>query len=185
MKLENLKDFEWYNEPENVFFKGEDMHVLAMPQTDFWQNTRHGVSVDNGHFFYKTTRTDFTLVLRFRFENADKFSQCGLMIRYDKANWFKVSLMSEDSSKPEIGHCLTAGGNSDWANLPLHNAVYQMWYKLVRRGSDFVAYYSLDGENFLRLRQFVLMGENLKTGAYIASPQQNNFEVVLEEIVFC
>lgn len=184
MKLENLKDFEWYNEPENVIFKGEDMRIFAMPQTDFWQNAGHQIFLDNGHFFFKNTLEDFTLEICFRFENTDKFSQCGLMARVDSKNWFKISIINENGAQPEIGHCLTVGGNSDWAHLPLSRQVFQIFYKLVRCGSDYVASYSLDGNRFSSVRQFVLTGSPLKAGAYVASPQKNDFDATLSEIVF-
>ena len=184
MKLENLKDFEWYNEPENVFFRGEEMRVIAAPQTDFWQNSAHDVHIDNGHFFYKKSDQNFTLDVCWNFENADKFSQCGLMLRLDDLNWFKVSLMYNESSAVEVGSCLTVCGNSDWANVSLEGAVHQMWYRLVRKGLDYVAFYSIDGEHFIKLRQFVLKASEIKAGAYLAAPQRADFEAVLNDVNF-
>ena len=38
MILETIKNFDWYNEPQNVRFIEEGLLIEAMPQTDFWQN---------------------------------------------------------------------------------------------------------------------------------------------------
>ena len=40
MLLDALKDFEWLNEPEEVYFGESGMKVKAMPDTDFWVNAR-------------------------------------------------------------------------------------------------------------------------------------------------
>ena len=52
MLLEQLRDFEWLNEPEDVSFSEEGMSVTAKKESDFWQNTRKNVHADNGHFFF-------------------------------------------------------------------------------------------------------------------------------------
>jgi len=186
MKLESLMDFEWYNEPENVIFTTQEMKIVAKSETDFWQALHHKIKKDNAHFFFKKISGDFDLVVKWRFEDASRFNQCGLMVRLDERNWFKTSLMAKDASKPEIGTCLTIGGYSDWAGSVLDEMPQKIYYKLQRRGDDFVAFYSLDGEKYVRLRQFYLRGieDEIKAGAYIAAPQKRPFEAVLDEIDF-
>lgn len=184
MKLESLIDFEWYNEPDNVVFAGQEMKIVAKPQTDFWQAVHHKLSKDNAHFFYKTVSDDFELVVKWRCDNNADFNQCGVMVRSDQRNWFKFSFMSKDASKPEIGTCLTIQGHSDWAGTTLLRAPQEIFYKLTRKQDDFVASYSLDGEHYIRLRQFYLphIEPEIKAGAYIAAPQNKPFEAVLDEI---
>lgn len=186
MILENLKDFEWYNEPENVVFSGQEMKISAGAPTDFWQSLQHGFAKDDGHFFFKRIAGDFCSVVKWSFEKADNFNQCGIMIRIDERNWFKSSVMYQDSARPEIGSCVTNCGFSDWAGVPLPQGVEEIFYKVVRRGDDFAAFYSLDGENFIRLRQFYLINilPEIKTGAYICAPQDIDFHAVLENVDF-
>ncbi len=184
MKLENLIDFEWYNEPENVIFSDQEMKIVAKSLTDFWQSLHHQIKKDNGHFFYKKISGNFSLLIKWRFENATPFKQCGIMARVDERNWFKASILAKDENSPEIGTCLTLSGHSDWAGTQLQNMPDKIFYKLERRGDDFVCSYSLDGQKYIKLRQFYLRGvENeIKIGAYLASPQNEPFDAVLDEI---
>lgn len=184
MILENIKDFEWYNEPKNVNFGGHEMTVAAWECTDFWQSKQHGFSKDDGHFFFIPKAGDFTCIIKWHFDTAEHFNQCGMMLRSDAENWFKASIMCESKINQELGSCLTIDGISDWAGVSISEPVTQLWYKIVRRGNDYVAFYSFNGENFIRLRQFYLSpkSEKVAVGAYICSPQNGGFEAVLDEI---
>lgn len=184
MKLENLIDFEWYNEPENVVLSNNEMKIAAHPKTDFWQSQHHKIKKDNAHFFFKRVDGNFVFSLKWCMHETDLFKQCGLMVRADERNWFKASVMAKDSSKPEIGTCLTVGGHSDWAGTVLKKPPQEIFYKIERLGDDFVCFYSFHGQKYVRLRQFYLptLSEKIKVGAYIASPQDKPFEAVLSDI---
>ena len=56
MILENLKNFEWYNEPANVTFGSHELEITAAEGTDFWQSKHHNFFKDDGHFFFITQR---------------------------------------------------------------------------------------------------------------------------------
>ncbi len=183
MKLENLIDFEWYNEPENVIFLDQEMKILAYPKTDFWQSQQHKIKKDNGHLFFKRVDGNFVLRVKWRFDRTDLFKQCGLMVRLDERNWFKASLLCQTNDNPEIGTCLTVSGHSDWAGCVLQKKPTSISYKIERRDNDFVCFYSTDEQKYIRLRQFYLpCVDQIKVGAYIASPQNENFEAVLDEV---
>ena len=51
MILENIKDFNWYNDPQNVRFVNNGMLIETRPRTDFWQNIDSHFQKDNGHLF--------------------------------------------------------------------------------------------------------------------------------------
>ena len=186
MILEKLRDFEWLNEPENVIFADKEMKIVAKQQTDFWQSKHHNFSKDDGHLFFVNTTDDFKIVIQWKAIEVNSFKQCGLMIRIDDKNWFKASLMYQTNDSPEIGSCLTVDGHSDWAGVILDEEPFQLWYKLVRKDNDFIAYYSLDGQKYIRLRQFYMPSSDaqIRVGAYICSPQTEKFEAVLEDIDF-
>ena len=162
------------------------MKLSSNSQTDFWQSIHHNFRKDNGHFFYLKKNTDFSCIVHWRSENVTNFNQCGIMVRVDERNWFKASLMFQDKNVPELGSCLTVKGHSDWAGVMLNEHPSDVWYKLVKRKDDYMAFYSLDGKNYIRLRQFYIdsLGEDIKIGAYLCSPQDNSFEAVLEDIEF-
>ena len=186
MKLENLNDFEWFNEPENVILSERQMTIQVAKQTDFWQSIHHGLKKDNGSFFFKRVKNNSTLVIKWHFENAINFNQCGIMVRADERNWFKSSLMTANENNIEIGTCLTISGHSDWAGSKIKRMPHELYYKLERKGDDFICFYSFDGQKYTRLRQFYLksLEDELKVGAYIAAPQAEPFKAVLEEITF-
>jgi len=186
MRLESLIDFTWYNEPQNVTFEEKNIKITSKPQTDFWQSMHHKIKKDNAHFFYKKLENNFTLTVKWCFETAENFNQCGIMVRIDERNWFKASLMSKNNNMPEIGSCLTVGGFSDWAGAPLVKMPHKIFFRLERKGDDFVCSYSFDAHKYVRLRQFYLRGiePEIKAGAYIAAPQNAPFEAVLDEIDF-
>ncbi len=188
MILENLKDFEWYNEPENVVFKDQEMRIVAAGKTDFWQNTHHRFAKDDGHFFYKRSDGDFSCRVQWKFDQIRPFDQCGLMIRLDAENWLKISAMAVAPGQVEVGTGLTNCGCSDWAGVRQESALPSLWYKVRRVGSDFIASYSTDGENFCVLRRFCFCrGESdleMMAGAYICCPQGESFAAVLAEIEF-
>ena len=186
MILENLKDFEWFNEPENVLFTDKQMKIVSKPQTDFWQSIHHHFAKDTGHLFFVRKNDDFMVKVHWKSEDASNFNQCGIMVRLDDKNWFKASLMYKSHDAPEVGSCVTLRGHSDWAGVIMEQEPSEMWYKLVRKQDDFIVSFSTDGENYIRLRQFYMdtSGAELKAGAYICSPQDSYFEAVLDEIDF-
>ena len=186
MILENIKDFEWLNEPENVIFADKEMKIIAKKETDFWQSKHHNFFKDNGHLFFLRTKDDFSICVHWHAVNTHNFNQCGLMLRLDDKNWFKSSMMYQNIKNPEIGSCVTMRGHSDWAGVMLPENPSDIWYKLVRKKDDFMVFYSLDGNKYIRLRQFYMdtCGTELKVGAYICAPQDNNFEAVLQDIDF-
>lgn len=184
MKLENLKDFDWYNEPENVLFKEAEMTVVSLPFTDFWLNSNHHILKDNAHFFYKNAPQDFELTVLWHFEKAEKYHQCGIMLRVDAQNWFKAGVVKLEGESIEIGSSLTINGQSDWAGVLAQKQNPQMYFKLIRHGFDFVSSYSFDGINYVRLRQFGLDSQNLKAGVYLSSATEKPFECTLKDISF-
>lgn len=183
MLLDSLKDFEWYNEPYDVRFTEQGMIVEPQAKTDFWQSVHHNFHKDDGHFFFTRQPRDFTLNLKWNCQGAFAFDQCGLMLRLDNLNWFKGGCLSPDLEHPQIGTIVTTNGSSDWASTPV-KSLHDIWYRLKRRGSDYVFAYSDDGHNYTTLRTFSLSRPDVevKIGAYACSPQRFGFSATLEII---
>lgn len=176
MHFELLENFEWYNEPENVRFEGEGMVIYAKEGGDFWQSVHRGFKKDDGHFFFCRQEGDFFLTLKWRFDKLDKFSQCGIMLRIDERNWFKASIMNENAGYDVLASSLTVGGHSDWSGFSLGQDVNEIWFRLNRVQDDYILSYSLDGIKFIKVRMFYLKSyEEVKAGAYIASPNKADF----------
>lgn len=184
MLLENIKDFNWYNEPQNVGFIEEGLLITAMPQTDFWQNASHNFHKDNGHLFSCTKENDFTLSAKWHFSQVKDSAQCGIMARSDSQNWVKVGLLSPNPNVPQIGVVSSNQGSCDWSVVDLPQTSSDLWFKILRRGNDFVIYYSVDGQQYRQIRVMHLpkVLRVMDIGAYACSPKEQTFECILEEI---
>lgn len=183
MHFEALEIFEWLNEPDNVRFEDDAMIIYAKPQTDFWQSIHHGFKKDDGHFFFCRQKEDFILTLKWRFENLQKFSQCGIMLRIDERNWFKASLMNETSETNTMATSLTINGHSDWSGFQINNSIEEIWFRLQRVEDDYILFYSLNGLEFKKIKMFYIPSiEEVKVGAYIASPNEEQFCAELSNI---
>lgn len=184
MLLETLKEFDWMNEPQLVRFTEDSMYVTAKYRTDFWCCARHNFRKDDGHFFFGYVLGDFCCDLDWSFTSAEAFNQCGIMLRQDVNNWFKASVMYENDEQPMLATSLTVDGYSDLATVELPHEIKHVWYRLKKRKGCYIASYSVDGENYTQLRKFYLPHETdeVKVGAYICSPQQEDFTAELHGI---
>lgn len=183
MNFEVLENFDWYNEPENVRFEDDAMLVFAKGGVDFWQSIHHGLKKDDGHFFYGRKNGDFSLTLKWSFSEINNLSQCGIMIRIDERNWCKASIMNDGYGENMLSSVLTIGGHSDWAGFDIGSKIDSIWFRLVRKQDDYELLYSIDGVRFVKQRNFYMKCyEEVKIGAYIASPNQNDFCASLSDI---
>lgn len=181
MLLDYLRNFTWYNEPENVRFIENGMEIETLPQSEFWQHGQNN-SQDSGHFFYSKQSQNFKLVLQWELENFANFAQCGLMLRKDEKNWFKAAILKLPKSEtPLICSSLTINGYSDWAEIPLSEEVKRIKFSIKSQDKDnLVTYHSPKGEHPIRMFHF--QGEELKVGAYICSPGKTSFLACLVDM---
>lgn len=186
MLLDHLKDFEWYNDPFDVFFNDKGMQVTSFEQTDFWQSIHHKTERDNGHFFFTRKHNDFSFVACWEFDNISQFDQCGIMVRLDNRNWAKISIMNENNQNPKLGTCVTQKGYSDLVIQDIAQNTNKIWYKIKRINGDYLIFYSLDGIKFQQIRIFHFINEltEVKTGIYICSPHKKSFTATLVEMHF-
>lgn len=184
MLLESLKQFDWMNEPVRVRFDDRGMHVTAKSKTDFWNCVRYNFIKDDGHFFFSYVSDDFCCELNWEFETSKLFDQSGIMLRIDENNWFKASIMYDNDLQPMMATSLTNMGFSDLATINLQKEVNRVWYRLKRYKGCYVVSYSVNGEEYIQLRKFYLIKDekDVKVGAYICSPQQEDFEATLNDI---
>lgn len=177
MNFELLEKFEWYNDPDNVRFESDGRMVIYTKKGgDFWQCIHRGFKKDDGHFFFCRESGDFVLTLKWCFDEIGKYSQCGIMLRIDERNWFKASVMEENAEYRMLVSSLTVGGHSDWSGFGGGNGNDEIWFRIKRVSDDYVVFYSLNGVDFIKFRTFYLQSyEDVKVGAYIASPNEKGF----------
>ena len=168
--------FYWFNEPGR-YRLGNGLEIFTDEKTDFWQRTHYGFRRDDGHCLLTKQSGDFSLAAQVEFDPREKYDQCGLIVRIDSQNWIKVSTEFESERVSRLGSVVTNLGYSDWAtqDVPSDNRV--MWYRISKRGPDFLLENSLDGQSWLQMRITHLHqpAEQYEIGVYACSPIGKDF----------
>jgi regulation of enolase protein 1 (concanavalin A-like superfamily) len=151
----DLTRMRWINPPGSHAVDNQQITLQTEPHTDFWQRTYYGFRNDNAPAALLTSDTNFTFTVRADFDYQYQFDQCGLIIYRDAENWFKASVEYETDTLSRLGSVVTQRGHSDWATMDIATVTSQ-WYRLHRRGPDFLIEYSPTGESFHQMRIFHL-----------------------------
>ena len=184
MKLETIRDFEWHNEPEFYFDSG-CMRIKATPHTDFWQNNKRNVHKDNGHFFFSRRQGNFVLTVKWIIkEDQPRWCQYGLMGRINDKNWCKASIIHEADGIFYLSISVTNFGFSDLVIFPLPKIPENITWRLEAVNDDLCLSYAVNDDKFIRVRVFPIpvQYDELKIGAYICSPKDDEFAAVLSDI---
>ena len=165
------QDFFWFNEPLQ-YKVGNGLEIITEKETDFWQNTHYGFQRDDGHFLFVQRTGDFSLSTNVIFRPSNKYDQCGLMVRIDDQNWIKVSTEFESDQISRLGSVVTNLGYSDWATQDIKSDRDEMWYRISKRGSDFLLEYSFEGNKWhqMRIAHLHKSVESYAVGVYACSP---------------
>ncbi|AEI51757.1 DUF1349 domain-containing protein [Runella slithyformis] len=175
--------FRWLYPPQHFQIEDDRVSIRTEPKTDFWQRTYYGFQNDNAPAFLRSIAEDFTFTVKTTFDSHTQFDQCGVIIYQDSDNWFKASIEYENEHIARLGSVVTNLGYSDWATTDISAEVRTMWYRLSRRGSDFLIENSEDGEDFSQMRIFHLHRPLLEVyfGVYACSPLESSFEAVFTD----
>lgn len=191
MNLE-LKSAKWMNPPVQYTITHDRVEIVTEPNTDFWQRSYYGFRNDNAPAMLFQSNTNFTFTSRVSFQYKKQFDQCGLVIYVDSDNWFKASIEFENGDFSRLGCVVTNVGYSDWSTTDIILPP-EIWYRLSRRGPDFLMEYSLDGHQYSQMRIFHLhsLGETtekmgkanppleaenmVRFGLYACSPGDSTF----------
>ncbi len=194
----------WLN-PLRTAEVGEQLvKITTSPDTDFWQRTYYGFQNDSAPALLLESDRNFSFTTRACFTYQGRFDQCGVAIYIDSNNWFKASVEFEAGQLSRLGSVVTNGGYSDWATVDITTPT-SMWYRLNRRGPDFLIESSTNGIAFQQMRIFHLhaLGETsaemgkldppappeqpVRFGLYACSPLASSFEATFDnfELVDC
>lgn len=170
-------DFYWLNEPAR-YRLGNGLEIFTDEKTDFWQRTHYGFERDDGHCLLTRISGDFSLTTQVEFHPLQKYDQCGLMVRVDSQNWIKVSMEYESEHVSRLGSVATSLGYSDWATQDVPSDHRQMWYRISKRGNDFLLEHSHDGRAWLQMRITHLhkQAEQCEIGVYACSPIGKDYQ---------
>ena len=168
--------FEWLNPPARLAL-GDGLLIETRAETDFWQGTHYGFRRDDGHALLKKMTGDFSLTTRVLFSPRTRYDQCGLMVRLDAENWIKVSTEYEDAACSRLGSVVTNLGYSDWATQDVSSAGREKWYRISKRGQDFLIEHADDGQVWVqqRIAHLHRPADEVLAGLYACSPQGAEF----------
>lgn len=185
----------WFHEPARHTVAADSVRIVTDAHTDLWQRTYYGFRNDNASALLLDSDRDFTFTTRVRFDYRHRFDQCGLLVYESADSWAKASIEHDEVSR--LGSVVTNAGYSDWATTDI-DPRSSIWYRLSRRGPDFLFEYALDGDDFHQLRIFHLhsLGETtqemgrsapseapgraVRFGIYACSPEASSFEAVFD-----
>ena len=169
--------FYWFNEPTN-YHLGRGLEIITGKETDFWQKTHYGFQRDDGHCLFTKLAGDFSLTTHVQFTPQTQYDQCGLMVRIDAKNWIKLSTEYEHETLNKLGSVVTNLGYSDWATQDIAFSPGEMWYRISRRGRDYLLEFSRDGRSWYQMRIAHLHQphEVVEAGPYACSPIGENFK---------
>ena len=145
----------WINKPKHCQIEHDSVEIVTEPETDFWQRSYYGFRNDNAHALLLDNDKNFTFTTRAKFDYKKQFDQCGLTIYVDSENWFKASIEYENEEFSRLGSVVTNLGYSDWATTDIETPT-SIWYRLSRRGPDFLIESSSNGHDFRQMRIFHL-----------------------------
>ena len=183
----------WLNQPKSSQISHESVSIITEPHTDLWQRSYYGFRHDNAPAFLFESVINFSFTAQVSFEYQARFDQSGLIIYLNRNNWFKTSIEYENHNTSRLGSVVTNFGYSDWATTDIATTT-AIWYRLSRRGADFLIESSPDGSNFQQMRIFHLhsLGETslemgkldppappaqpIQFGFYACSPLNSSFE---------
>lgn len=190
-----FKNAEWVNKPESFKIEKDSVKITTEANTDFWQRSYYGFRNDNAPALLIKSVNNFSFTCKTSFKYNSSFDQCGLIIYTDSDNWFKASIEYENKNFSRLGSVVTNNGYSDWATTDISTKT-EVWYRLSRRGPDFLIEFSEDGEDFKQMRIFHLhcLGETsvemgktnkqtipllpVRFGLYACSPMDSSFKAV-------
>lgn len=194
----DLATTQWLYPPKSFEIGDEIVKIVTDPGTDFWQRSYYGFRNDNAPALLLESSDNFSFTAKASFSYKNLFDQCGLLIYLDSENWFKASVEYENSSFSRLGSVVTNLGYSDWATTDVATPP-EIWYRLSRRGPDFLIESSLDGSEFRQMRIFHLhqlgettavMGQQnppappsqpVRFGVYACSPLDSSFTAVFDQ----
>ncbi|MCA9896653.1 MAG: DUF1349 domain-containing protein [Ardenticatenaceae bacterium] len=193
----DLNAAHWIYPPKSFEVGDGLVKIVTDSGTDFWQRSYYGFRNDNAPALLLESSDNFTFTARASFAYKNLFDQCGLLIYLDSENWFKASVEYENSNFSRLGSVVTNLGYSDWATTDVATPP-EIWYRLSRRGPDFLIELSLDGSEFRQMRIFHLhqlgettavMGQQnppappsqpIRFGVYACSPLDSSFTAVFD-----
>jgi regulation of enolase protein 1 (concanavalin A-like superfamily) len=175
--FDNMK---WFNRPAQAEVSAAELRVTSAPGSDFWRKTHYGFIRDNGHFYFKEVKGDFTAQVRVVGHYKDLYDQAGLMLRVDDENWIKTGIEFVDGR--QNASVVVTREFSDWSVIGLDGELESFWLRVTRKAEAVEIFYSLDGEQYQLMRLAYLVPSAVtRVGPMCASPDGTGFDMLFTD----
>lgn len=177
--MKNLKNMQWFNEPDVWSVENNVLKMQVTAQTDLWRQTHYGFTVDDAPFYYTVVGGEFEVKVKVTADYIARFDQAGLMLRIDHENYVKFGIEYVDGIQ-NISAVVTHK-TSDWSVIPQEKPLPFIWLKAVRRLDAVELFFSFDDKKYTLMRT-LYMPDNcpMQVGPVGASPDGNGFNAVFE-----
>jgi hypothetical protein len=171
----------WMNDPVSSTRDGDRIVVRSKPKTDFWRKTFYGYVTDNGHFFHVPVSGDFVFEARVGGQYASLYDQAGLMVRRDPENWMKCGTEFFDGARH--ASVVFTREFSDWSTMKDLSDSAPVWWRAVRKKDSIETLCSVDGKNFVSVRQgYFMTTPEVQVGIMCAAPEGAGFDAVFDQL---
>jgi regulation of enolase protein 1 (concanavalin A-like superfamily) len=118
---------------------------------------------------------EFTFQARINGKYEALYDQAGIMVRSDPLNWIKCGTEFFDGRRH--ASVVFTHDFSDWSTMPDLSDNAPIWWRVVRKKDSIEALCSLDGKEFISVRQgYFLPGTRVKVGIMCAAPEGHGFD---------
>lgn len=148
---DNLQGFRWMNEPDSFFVHNEELTILAVKGTDFFNNPENNELTSSAPYLFQHVSGDFVATLRTQPDLIAQWNAGALLMHMNSLNWIKLAYENSDATGPSIVSVVTRGVSDD-ANGAILNDQQSVWLRLIRKGSLFAMHWSSDGKHFKMAR---------------------------------
>ena len=139
--------FSWENPPKNFKASTSGMNLITSGNTDFWNDQL------NGHLYLTNVQGNFSMFAHVKFFPNSEVDQCGLIVRIDGMNWFKI-VIEYHINQCSLCAVMTTRGYSDYSRQIVASTQQEMWFSIKREDTVFKLFSSSDGKNY---KEFIFL----------------------------
>jgi regulation of enolase protein 1 (concanavalin A-like superfamily) len=169
----------WLNPPADVEYRGSEMIVTAIKESDFWRNTSYGFVHDSAHALLIDFPDKSAIEVSYVLDFDQMWDQAGLIVFADDEHWTKAGIEHADGAL-QIGAVVT-NFNSDWSTAPINEWLgHEVSFRASRDGNAVTIRGKCDalGVPWRLVRLFPINPDFAwKAGPHVAAPSRAGLKV--------
>lgn len=170
IRLDDIKDFQWLNKPDSFTLENNELAIVALKETDYFNNPEDGTISASAPILYVEQEGDFVAKALVKPDFASMWNAACLMVHIDSLNWIKFAFENSDATGPGIVSVVTKDVSDD-ANGAVLDTHEEVWLKMVRKGNIYSMLWSLDDKEYKMARLTTLPAfDKVKIGVEAQCP---------------